>query len=95
MTHVESDKGEGDGHGQDKTKDFTVEINSKPVVLTKKVMTGAEIKAAAIAQGVQIQPDFVLQLERPNGEFDTIGDTDEVHIRKGLSFTAISNDDNS
>lgn len=78
-----------------KDKDVTVEVNSRPVVLTEKKMTGAEIKAAAIAQGVQLQNDFVLQLERPNGEFDTIGDTDEVHIRKGLSFTAIAPDDNS
>lgn len=82
-------------HSTDKAKEVTVEVNSKPVVLTEKKMAGAEIKAAAIAQGVQIQNDFVLQLERANGEFDTIGDTDEVHIRKGLSFTAIAPDDNS
>lgn len=80
---------------QDKDKEVTVEVNSRTVVLTEKKMTGAEIKSAAIAQGVQIQPDFVLQLERPNGEFDTIGDADELNIRKGLSFTAIAPDDNS
>lgn len=82
-------------HGHGKEKEVTVEVNSKTVVLTEKVMLGAEIKAAAIAQGVQIQPDFVLQMERPNGDFDTIGDNDPVHIRKGLSFTAIAPDDNS
>lgn len=80
---------------KNKSKEVTVEVNSRPVVLTEKKMTGAEVKEAAIAQGVQIQQDFVLQLERPNGEFDTIGDTDELHIRKGLSFTAIAPDDNS
>lgn len=82
-------------HSNDKDKAVTVEVNSRPVDLTEKKMTGAEIKAAAIAQGVQIQLDFVLQLERPNGEFDTIGDADELNIRKGLSFTAIAPDDNS
>lgn len=82
-------------HSNDKGKGVTVEVNSRPVVLTEKKMTGAEIKTAAIAQGVQIQPDFVLQLERPNGEFDTIGDADELNIRKDLSFTAIAPDDNS
>lgn len=88
MTHEQS-------NDKDKNKVVTVEVNSRPVVLTEKKMTGAEVKQAAIAQGVQIQQDFVLQLERPNGEFDTIGDTDELHIRKGLSFTAIAPDDNS
>jgi Multiubiquitin len=80
---------------QSKVKGVTVEVNSRPVALTEKKMMGAEIKATAIAQGVQIQLDFVLQLERPNGEFDTIGDADELNIRKGLSFTAIAPDDNS
>lgn len=91
----ENSNGQGKDKDKDKDKEVTVEVNSKEVALTEKKMTGAEIKAAAIAQQVQIQPDFVLQLERPNGEFDTIGDSDEVHIRKGLSFTAIAPDDNS
>lgn len=84
-------------HSNDKGKseEVIVEVNSRPVVMTEKKMTGVEIKTAAIAQGVQIQPDFVLQLERPNGEFDTIGDADELNIRKDLSFTAIAPDDNS
>ncbi len=91
MTNVAEKKQED----SPKAKDVTVEVNSKEVVLSDKTMTGGEIKAAAIAQGVQIQPDFVLQLERPNGEFDTIGDNDTVRVRKGLSFTAIAPDDNS
>lgn len=93
MTHDGGMQGRGEGQGKD--KEVAVEVNSKEVLLSEKVMNGAEIKMAAIAQGVQIQPDFVLQLERPNGEFDTIGDTDTVHIHKGLSFTAIAPDDNS
>lgn len=85
----------GHGGGNDRPKKVEVEVNSKPVMLEEKVMTGLEIKRAAIAQQVQIQEDFVLQLERHNGEFDTIGDNDELRVRKGMSFTAIAPDDNS
>lgn len=87
--------GNGHGGGNDKPKKVTVEINGNPVVLDEKVMTGMEIKQAAIAQGVQIQPDFVLQLQRPNGEYDPIGDNQEVRVHKGLDFTCIAPDDNS
>lgn len=78
-----------------KSKEVTVEVNSNPVTLTEKKLTGREIKLAAILQGQQIQEDFVLQLERPNGEFDAIGDDQEVNVHKGMSFTAIAPDDNS
>lgn len=91
MAHDGDKQGRDEGRG----KGVTVEVNSKEILLSEKIMNGAEIKAAAIAQGVQIQPDFVLQLERPNGEFDTVGDADTVHIHTGLSFTAIAPDDNS
>lgn len=91
-------QGQGDhgkGGGNDKPRQVTVEVNGKPVVLDEKVMTGMEIKEAAIAQQVQIQPDFVLQLERPNGEWDPIGDNQEVHVKKEMTFNCIAPDDNS
>lgn len=90
-----NEKSDGNGKDKDKDKEVTIEVNSKPVVLTEKFMTGEQIKAAGIAQGVQIQADFVLQLEKDDGEFDTIGDQEEIRIRKDMSFTAISPDDNS
>lgn len=99
MTHIdEKSQGHGNndrGGGNDKPKEVTVEINGNPMVLDEKVMTGLEIKQAAIAQGQQIQPDFVLQLQRPNGEYDVIGDHDEVRVHKGMDFTCIAPDDNS
>ena len=98
MAYIEDNsQGQGHGHGggNDKPKQVTVEVNGNPVVLDEKVMTGLEIKQAAIAQQVQIQSDFVLQLERPNGEYDTIGDNDEVRVHEGMSFNAIAPDDNS
>jgi hypothetical protein len=107
MAHIDDENQENGSHGhgdQDnngdhggggKPKPIKVEINDKTVVLDEKVMTGMEIKQAAITQGLQIQPDFVLQLQRPNGEYDVIGGNQELHIRKGMDFTCIAPDDNS
>jgi len=99
MTHIDEkskdDHGNGQGGGNGKPKPVEVEVNNRPVLLDEKVMTGLEIKREAISQHVDIQEDFVLMLERHNGEFDTIGDNDEVHVKKGMSFTAVGPDDNS
>ena len=73
----------------------TVTVNEQPVRLHGNTATGAQIKAAAIAQGVHIQPNFVLQEELPNGTSRVIGDNDVVHLREHLRFTAIAPDDNS
>lgn len=73
----------------------TVSVNEQPVRLEGKTATGAQIKAAAIEQGVHIQPNFVLQEELPNGTSRVIGDNDEVRLREHLRFTAIAPDDNS
>lgn len=73
----------------------TVTVNEQPVRVEGKTATGAEIKAAAIAQGVLIQPNFVLQEELPNGTSRVVGDGDVVHLRPHLKFTAIAPDDNS
>jgi hypothetical protein len=80
-------------HEKDHT--VTVSVNEQPVKLKGHQATGAEIKAAAIAQGVLIQPNFVLQEELPNGTSRIIGDDDTVHLREHLRFTAIAPDDNS
>jgi hypothetical protein len=72
-----------------------ISVNEQPVKLKGRTATGAEIKAAAIAQGVAIQPNFVLQEELPNGTSRIVGDDDRVHLREHLRFTAIAPDDNS
>ena len=51
----------------------TVTVNEQPVMLEGKTATGGEIKHAAIAQGVLIQQNFVLQEELPNGTSRIIG----------------------
>lgn len=73
----------------------TVSVNEQPVKLHGESATGIEIKNAAIAQGVLIQPNFVLQEELPNGTSRVVGDNDKVHLREHLRFTAIAPDDNS
>lgn len=73
----------------------TVTVNEQPVKLEGRQATGTQIKSAAIAQGVHIQQNFVLQEELPNGTSRIIGDNDDVHLREHLRFTAIAPDDNS
>jgi hypothetical protein len=80
---------------QTHTHTVIVSVNEQPVRLQGEVATGAEIKAAAIAQGVLIQQNFVLQEELPNGTSRIVGDSDRVHLREHLRFTAIAPDDNS
>jgi hypothetical protein len=72
-----------------------ITVNEQPVSLKGHSASGAEIKVGAIAQGVAIQPNFVLQEELPNGTSRIIGDNDVVHLREHLRFTAIAPDDNS
>ena len=72
-----------------------ITVNEQPVNLKGHSANGTEIKAAAIAQGVAIQPNFVLQEELPNGTSRIVGDHDVVHLREHLRFTAIAPDDNS
>lgn len=73
----------------------TVSVNEQPVKLHGKTATGAEIIGAAIAQGVHIEANFILQEELPNGTDRVIGPKDVVHLREHLRFTAIAPDDNS
>lgn len=82
-------------HHDEKKHTVIVTVNEQPVKLNGEKATGAQIKAAAIAQGVQIQQNFVLQEELPNGKSRVVGDNDEVHLREHLRFTAIAPDDNS
>jgi hypothetical protein len=79
----------------DPERTVTISVNEQTVRLHGRTANGREIKAAAIAQNVLIQPNFVLQEELPNGTSKIIGDDDRVHLREHLRFTAIAPDDNS
>lgn len=80
---------------EQKPKKIRIEVNGNEVIVSDRGMTGIEIKMAAIEQGVQIQPNFVLQLELPNGTSKVIADSEEVKVHNHMSFTAIAPDDNS
>lgn len=85
-------------HQQDQRKHthpVEVTVNERSVKLPDRTATGLEIKQAAIAQGVPIQLDFVLQQELPNGQHKVIGDQDVVKLHPHDRFTAIADDDNS
>ena len=73
----------------------TIQVNGKPVEIHQPVLTGLEIKKAAIAAGLPIQLDFVLSWERPDGRLKIVKDADEGHWRENGSFIAVAPDDNS
>jgi hypothetical protein len=73
----------------------TVHVNERPVHLPKHHLTGLEIKQDAIAQGLPIQPDFILVEELEHGRTKTIGNSDPVHVTEHSRFLANDGDDNS
>jgi hypothetical protein len=77
-------------------KEVEIIVNKKyRVTMTRGKHTGLEIKQAAIAQGVPIEPSFVLSIKLPSGKNKTIGDADEVKVKAGQHYTAIADDDKS
>jgi hypothetical protein len=70
-------------------------VNDQKVVVDDDEATGAEIKAAAIAAGVPIEPDFVLSEVLPNGKQKVVRDDKKIHLKDGDEFWAIPGDDNS
>jgi hypothetical protein len=89
---TEEDREQGGGK---KPKDIEIRVNNKPVTVEEKELTGAQIKEAAVRDGVRIQLNFVLQQELANGSSKVIGDADPVRVHPKMSFTAIAPDDNS
>ena len=74
----------------------TVSVNRKPVTLPSHRVTGLEVKQAAIAQGVQIEEDFLLTLEAFEGQpARTIADDDVITVTRHSEFTANDADDDS
>jgi hypothetical protein len=80
---------------EDRERKIEVLVNEKSVVFDDKDQTGLSIKRTAIAQGVGIQLDFVLSIERGGGKTELVGDNDRIKIHPHMRFLAIPNDDNS
>ncbi len=74
----------------------TITVNNKPVMLTRHRVTGLEIKQAAIAQGVDIEIDFILTLEAYEDEpARNIDDDEPITVTKHSVFIANDGDDDS
>lgn len=73
-----------------------VKVNTKPVTLGRHRVTGLELKESAIAQGVEIEADFLLTLEAHEGKpARTIQDAETITVTKHSVFTANDGDDDS
>ena len=77
------------------TKPFEISVNRKPVEVEGPVVTGLEIKEAAIEQGLPIELDFELALVEAGGKERIIGNSDKVDVTEFKTFFATASDDNS
>jgi len=75
-------------------RSITVTVNSQPVTLPDREVTGLEVKQAAIAQGVAIGLDFQLSVKHGN-RYQVVDDTDPIKVHQGQEFLAVASDDNS
>lgn len=71
-----------------------VTVNGDRVELPERELTGLEIKETAIAQGVEIQPDFQLSVQHGN-RYRVVGDAETLRVRPNQEFLAVAPDDNS
>lgn len=77
-----------------RTRAVTVTVNNRPVQFEDNKATGGEIKAAAIAQGVAIDTDFLL-FEIKGGNLKQVDDGEQVTLHPNQRFSAVAPDDNS
>ena len=77
------------------TKPFEISVNKKPVSLTEPIVTGLDIKQAAIDQGVSIDLTFRLIRVEADGKRPPVNNTDKVDVREFKTFVATAPDDNS
>jgi predicted SprT family Zn-dependent metalloprotease len=74
---------------------IAVSVNEQNVKFRHRDVTGAEIKATAIAQGVHIQPDFVLFEVKAHGSLKQVPDHEQINLHVHEKFRAVAPDDNS
>jgi len=70
-----------------------IEVNSRPVVLHRREVTGHDIKVAAIQQGVAIELDFLLYIVSGHGQLEPVSDNQEVTVYEHERFRAVTPDD--
>lgn len=77
------------------TKPFEISVNRKPVEVNGPVITGLEVKEAAIKQDVAIKLDFQLAVVEADGKHRIVGNSDKVDVSEYKTFYATAGDDNS
>lgn len=83
-------------HGESAQRvDITVSINGQRVVFHERKATGAEIKATAIAAGLQIQADFVVFEVKGDDDLVQVGDDEPVTLHEHQKFRIVAPDDTS
>lgn len=75
------------------TETVRVFINENPIVLAKRRHNAESILSAATAQGVAVEEDFIVRIEREERKTDLV--TDSVEIVEGIRIIALAPDDNS
>ena len=76
------------------SKDVSVVFNKQTIEIPKGDHTGAEIKAFAIEDGVQIESNFPLAVKHGN-RFENVADTEVIKVHPNMEFTAVPGGDNS
>jgi hypothetical protein len=74
---------------------IVVLVNNREVTFYERQVTGAQLRATAISQGIQIQPDFLLFEIEGHGHQKPIDDADIIHLHPHQDFRAVAPDDNS
>ena len=74
---------------------YEISVNRKPVGVTEPLVTGQQIKEAAIKQGVAIELGFQLARVADDGTHVIVGNTDKVDVTEFKTFFATRVDDNS
>ena len=76
--------------------EVTIKINKQDVVFTIREPQVSTIKETAKAQGVSVEPDFVLYQKLEDGSFSpAIHDDRRVCLMEGMAFRCVATDDNS
>lgn len=79
-----------------KALSLTIKVNDNPVRMAKRKATVLEIKQAAIAQGVNIQLDFVLfKMDAEGNNGPALSDDKVLKLSDCDEFRCVSQDDNS
>jgi hypothetical protein len=85
----------GEHHPEHHHERIVVTVNNQPVAFDQRRVTGAQIKHAAIAQGVSIQPDFALFEVGRGPALQQIPDGEMVELYPHEAFRTLAPDDNS